>query len=154
MKSFELPLTVNHRGMTVPYHRPDDPNSHDFVDLKANPEKTDLLPELRDWPELKATIKTIIGLKGFQTLGCGNWQELDANSQMISSSYVQLCFVHPELRNHVETYYSLYHYLGIRLYDATLPDVLRIEAQIKRTGFNGGKLAVGWSMDYKVYEII
>ena len=151
MKNFKLPLTVNHSGMSVPYQRPNDSNSHDYIDSKAHPEQIDDLPEVKDWPELKAAIKTINGFNGLRTLGCGIWRESDPQGRIVVLSYINFCFVVPELRDYVEPYFGFYHMLGIQLYDATLPDDLKIAVELKRTGFNRGKVAVGWSMDYDVW---
>src|SRR6185369_2681298 len=151
MKSFKLPLKVDHQGMSVPYLRRGDPNSHDYIDLKANPEQIDLLPEVKDWPELKTALQTINGFSGLRTLGCAHWlsPELDEQKRTFVSSYIQFCF--DKLRTDVRVNYSLYHLLSGQLFQATLSDDLRIEMEIRRTAFNGDGMTLGWSVDYNVW---
>jgi hypothetical protein len=43
----------------LPYYRPGDPNSHDFVDLKAEPHRISELPELREEPELHEIVRQL-----------------------------------------------------------------------------------------------
>ena len=50
-------VTKNEKPLGIPYFRPpDDTNSHSFVDLRQHPEQIALIPEIRDWPELEATL--------------------------------------------------------------------------------------------------
>lgn len=62
--------------LELPYFRSDDPESHDFVDLKRNPERIIELPELRLEPELERLVRELNASDGhFKTTGCSVWYD-------------------------------------------------------------------------------
>lgn len=78
----------------VPYFRPDeDPNSHSYIELKEHPEQISLIPEIRDWPELEATLREMNSISSrFKTLGCEKSEIRPNDGSYGVSGYVDVAF--------------------------------------------------------------
>jgi hypothetical protein len=77
----------------VPYGRPQEElSSHSYINLRQFPEGIDDIPEVRDWPELRATLVDLNRSgSAFQTLGCEK-MEIEEQGAHSVSGYVQICF--------------------------------------------------------------
>lgn len=60
----------------IPYFRPTDPDSHDFIDLKAEPHRLLELPELRAEPELAKLMQMLNAADSLcKSTGCERWYD-------------------------------------------------------------------------------
>jgi hypothetical protein len=58
----------------IPYFRPG-PDSHDYLDLKREPQRADEIPELRKNPVLLDVVTTINVSTNLETFGCESWMQ-------------------------------------------------------------------------------
>lgn len=64
------------KPLGLPYFRPDDPKSHDFVDLKLELNRIDEIPELRAEPVLHAIARKLNEQgSAFKSTGCERWYD-------------------------------------------------------------------------------
>lgn len=62
----EIYLTVGHGDwLPVPFFRPEDGESHPYVDLRENPQKIEDIPEAKDFPELQDFFRAVNGENSF-----------------------------------------------------------------------------------------
>lgn len=60
----------------IPYYRPNDPDSHDFIDLKAELHRIAEVPELRAEPELEKVVRLLNDADSpFKSTGCNRWYD-------------------------------------------------------------------------------
>ncbi len=148
---FEVRLNVVHKPLIIPYARDEsDKSSHSFIDLRKEPEKINLIPEITDWPELRQTIIKLNDPKGlFKTLGCAEFQYENCEKPYIVT-YVGFCFENAEFCLDKFSYYELYHRFTKFVDRGKLPDELTIKMELRYTVFYEGKEEniAGWSMNY------
>lgn len=145
-------MRVEFETLGIPYSRPEnDSSSRSYIDLKEEPDRSGELPEVQGWPELKTAIDKINAHKMFRTLGCASWVD-DTNSpdSIRAVSYIGFCFLEIERNRDALSYYGLFHHFAVFLSQRTLPKDLAMHFVVKMTGFNGGKLLVGWSSELHV----
>jgi hypothetical protein len=66
-------IAVEEKPLGIPYFR-EDPGSHSYVSLREEPDKIDLLPELRDCPPLRDFVLALNAPTGpYETFGCEKW---------------------------------------------------------------------------------
>jgi hypothetical protein len=70
----------------IPYHR-NDPDSHDYINLKLEPERERELPELTKNPILRDVVLAINASTALQTFGCEVWLNTAAKSPWAEYTY-------------------------------------------------------------------
>lgn len=148
---FEVSLNVVHKPLGIPYMREEsDKSSYGFIDLRKEPEKINLIPEVTDWPDVKQTVIKLNDPKGlFKTLGCAEFQYENCDRPYLVT-YVGFCFENAEFRLDKFNYYELFHRLTEFVNGKAFPDELTIKMELRRTAFYEEKEEniAGWSMDY------
>ena len=93
-------ITIKETPLGVPYARSErDQMSHDYVNLREQPDFVALLPELRDAPSLRSLVEALNSTNGpFETYGCEKWSQPWSHEQfpgfnMRFGSYVDFAFV-------------------------------------------------------------
>jgi hypothetical protein len=149
--NFPVVLAIDQGGFGVPYARPEsDTSSHSYINLKKHPEQIDLIPEVQDWPELKAAIIRINSVEGpFQTLGCSSWvyHSTDGSGLLKVVSYIGFCQDSIEPNQNLSAYYGMFHEFSAFLSKKELPEELHMYFVIRPTGFHGDMEGVGWSAE-------
>jgi len=90
---FRFACELNQK-LGFPYFTPNDP-SRRYLDLKANPNQTELIPEIKGFPELRPLIETLNRPEArFRSLGCEAALEplSDQSQQWKLTSYVDVAF--------------------------------------------------------------
>jgi hypothetical protein len=91
-------IAVEEKPLGIPYYR-DDPSSHSYVNLRDEPEKVNVLPELKDSPTLRDFVMALNAPTGpFETFGCEEWSgpwshEKFPGFDVRHGSYVDFAFV-------------------------------------------------------------
>ena len=127
-------------GTAVPYYDADncDPaQMHEFVDLRHHPEHVDLLPELREAPELKCFLLAINDPETiFGTFGCNFEICIDESAEMdpditassnsqteaaptVIHSYIHVGFAAIDRCQNLDDYYRLCGRISKHLYEQT-----------------------------------
>jgi hypothetical protein len=99
---FRAGMPENDTPLGLHYHR-DRPEGHDFIDLKAEPERWQELPELKRSATFSDVVLTITKQTVLQTLGCEFWMNDSSRSPWPEQpeysfqvgSYVDLAFTDP-----------------------------------------------------------
>src|SRR5437016_509085 len=92
----DVNLRVKLKPLGVPYRRnPKDKASHDFIDLRTEPDRIAEIPEVASWPALKDALTTLNSAASkFGTLGCGCWfhDQKPPRALVRAWCYVDVCF--------------------------------------------------------------
>jgi hypothetical protein len=94
-------IAVGEKPLGIPYFR-EEPGSHSYVNLREEPDKIDLLPELTDCPPLRELVTALNAPTGsFETYGCEKWIGTWANDAFPGygfrqGSYVDVALVNKE----------------------------------------------------------
>jgi len=137
-------LYINFDPIGVPYRKPDSESSHEYIDLKAEPEKIPLLPELEHWPEIRHLIPAIHATAYFKTIGVGAWPKR-VSKESEFRSYLQFCFNDRAANEDAMNYYYIYHQFALFIERRTIPKELALSFVVARTDYNGGPPLIGWS---------
>jgi hypothetical protein len=143
--SNKLHLYIDLEPMGVPYRKPNTQASHAYIDLKAEPGKVSLLPELKNWPELADLIRSVNETDYYKTVGSGAW--LDKRGGIVRfHSYLQFCFDERAVNEDAMHYYYVFHQFARHFDTKATPDDLRLSFVVTRTDFNGEpQPLIGWS---------
>jgi hypothetical protein len=98
MHIFDETLVVE-KPLGIPYFR-SEPGSHSYVNLREEPDKIALLPELTDCPPLRDFVIALNAPSGqFETFGCEKWIGPWANDAFPGYGFRQGCYVDIALVN-------------------------------------------------------
>jgi hypothetical protein len=148
-------IAIEEKPLGIPYFR-EEPGSHSYVNLREQPYKIDLLPELTDCLPLRDLVTALNAPTGpFETYGCEKWIGAWANDAFPDygfrqGSYVDLALVNKEAcatqkpyREFIEAFrqYAMIH----RVYD-----LMHVGFELRPTV---SASAVWWTMGVWIYGI-
>jgi hypothetical protein len=92
-------VSVEEKPLGIPYFRSES-GSHSYVNLREEPDKIDLLPELTDCPPLRDFVIALNVPAGpFETFGCEKWIGSWTNEAFPGYCFRQGCYVDLALVN-------------------------------------------------------
>ena len=148
-------LSVGEKPLGIPYFR-SEPGSHSYVNLREQPEKIDLLPELSNCAPLRDLVIALNTPTGpFETFGCKSWMQPWTNEAFPGyscrqGSYVDFPLVNREAGAKQRPYLELVE--GFRRYAEVhrVYDVMHVGFELRPTVSDN---ASWWTMGVWIYGI-
>jgi hypothetical protein len=143
-KSYQVGLTISHRGKGIPYGGYHDgeinedgtPKNRGFKNLKGRPDRLQEVPELEDTSGLYELVELINRPEnGLVSIGCAGWDMSDANGHRWGG-YVEFAINSAELVQDAQSYFPIFFHFDRMLHESAFDETVNYHWELEPAHFS------------------